>query len=73
LAETVGKLVAASTRAVAVLEDLLKAESDGIRLRAATSILDSMIRTREHAELAARVAELEAQVAHSGGPGRWQG
>jgi hypothetical protein len=73
LAETLGKLVTASTRAASVLEGLLEAENEGVRLRAATAIIDTMIKTREHGELSARVTELEAQLAASGGSGRWRG
>jgi hypothetical protein len=65
LAETVGRLTQAATRAAAALEGLLDAESESIRLRAATAILDAMIRAREHGELAARVGELEQRLAES--------
>jgi hypothetical protein len=67
LAETIGRLTQSATRAAAVLEALLDSEPEGIRLRAATSILDAMIRTREHGDLAARVAELEQRLAESDG------
>jgi hypothetical protein len=72
LAETIGRLTRAATRAATVLEGLLEAESEGVRLRAALGLIDTMIKTREHGELSARVTELEAQLSTSGGPGRWQ-
>jgi hypothetical protein len=67
LAETVGRLTQAATRAATALEGLLDSESESIRLRAATAILDGMIRSREHGELADRVAELEQRLAESEG------
>ena len=73
LAETIGRLTQAATRAASVLEGLLEAENEGVRLRAATAIIDTMVKTREHGELSARVTELEAQLAASGGSGRWRG
>jgi hypothetical protein len=65
LAETIGRLTQAASRAASVLEALLGSESDQVRLRAALGVIDVMIRTREHGELAARVAELERRVAES--------
>ena len=59
---TIGRLTQTATRAVAVLDGLLDAESESVRLRAALGVIDAMIRTREHGELAARVAELESRV-----------
>jgi hypothetical protein len=61
LNETIGRLTLAASRAASVLETLLDSEQDQIRLRAASSILDAMIRVREHGELANRVAELESR------------
>jgi hypothetical protein len=65
LAETIGRLTQAASRAASDLEALLGSESDQVRLRAALGVIDVMIRTREHGELAARVAELERRVAES--------
>jgi hypothetical protein len=73
LAETIGRLTRAATRAATVLEGLLEAESEGVRLRAALGLIDAMIKAREHGELSARVTELEAQLSTSGGAGRWRG
>jgi hypothetical protein len=73
LAETIGRPTQAASRAATVLEGLLEAQNEGVRLRAATAIIDSMIKAREHAELSARVTELEAQLAAAGGSGRWRG
>ncbi len=70
---TVGRLTNSATRAVMVLESLLGSENESVRLRAATSILDAMIRTREHGEITARVAELEQRVAETGEVQRWAG
>jgi hypothetical protein len=72
LAETIGRLTRAATRAATVLEGLLEAESEGVRFRAALGLIDTMIKTREHGELSARVSELEAQLSRSGGSGRWR-
>ena len=70
---TVGRLTDSATRAVAVLESLLGSENESVRLRAATSILDALIKTREHGEIASRVAELEQRVAETGEVHRWAG
>ena len=59
LSRVVGLLTEASTKAAAVLESLPGTDSEWSRLRAAHSIIDLMIRAREHGELAARVAALE--------------
>ena len=73
LDSTIGRLTDSATRAVAVLESLLGSENDSVRLRAATSILDALIKTREHSEIASRVAELEQRVAETGEVQRWAG
>lgn len=70
LSVVIGKLSEAATRAAAVMESLLEAESESVRLRAASAILDGMIRAREHGELAARVAELESRIGGNGGGSR---
>jgi hypothetical protein len=62
LAETIGRLTQAASRAASVLESLLGSENEQVRLRAALGVIDVMVRTREHGELAARVAELERRV-----------
>jgi hypothetical protein len=63
VAQTVGKLAEASTRAARKLEDLLDAESESVALGAARSILELGSRLRESTELARRIAELEARAA----------
>jgi hypothetical protein len=73
LAETIGRLTQAATRAATVLEGLLEAHGEGVRLRAALGLIDTMIKTCEHGELSARVTELEAQLSTSGGSVRWRG
>ena len=72
LTETIGRLTQAATRAATVLEGLLEAQGEGVRLRASLGLIDAMIKTREHGELSARVTELEAQLSQSGGSGRWR-
>ncbi|MGH2031954.1 hypothetical protein, partial [Acinetobacter baumannii] len=63
LNQAVGKLADAATAAADELRNLLGEESSAIRLRAAVAILDSAVKTREHAELAEQVAELERRLA----------
>lgn len=67
---TIGRLTQTATRAVGVLGGLLDAESESVRLRAAFGLIDAMIKTREHGELAARVSELERRVVETDGAGR---
>jgi hypothetical protein len=62
LNETIGRLSQAATRAALVLEALLDSETEAVRLRAALGVIDTLIRTREHGELATRVSELESRV-----------
>jgi hypothetical protein len=65
LSETIGRLTQAATRATTTLEALLDAENESVRLRAALGVIDAMVRTREHGELAARVEELERRLTAS--------
>ncbi len=53
-----------SQYAVSVIVSLMANErvSDGVRLRAAQTVLDQMVKLREYADLEARVAALEATV-----------
>jgi transposase-like protein len=67
LSRVVGKLVRSAVRAATTLDKLLGASGEpgeGARIRAASAILDAMVRTREHGELAARVAALEEARSH---------
>jgi hypothetical protein len=66
LDRAVGALTDAASQAAAVLRDLLTDPSPQIRLRAALGILDAAVRTREHAELARQVAELEQRLSEAG-------
>lgn len=59
--QTVARLTAAACEAVDTLRDLLDSEQDFARLGAARAILEIGLRYREHEDLAARVAALEAQ------------
>jgi HEAT repeat protein len=68
LDEAVGRLAGAANAAVATLVELLDDESPTVRLRAATGVLDALLRVREHVELSDRVARLEG-VADGSGPG----
>jgi hypothetical protein len=56
---TVGRLAARGAAAVAALGKLLKDGNATVRLRAATSILESLVRLREHSEVVARLEALE--------------
>ena len=67
IGRAVARLAGASTAAADRLRALLTAESESVQLAAARSILDLGLKLREHEELAARVAALEAQyVANQG-------
>lgn len=59
----VGQLADAATEAVRTLRELLRSESDSVRLGAARSILELGARLRESEELAARVDVIEAVLA----------
>jgi hypothetical protein len=62
LEEAVGRLTSIATRAAETLAQLLDSESETIKLRAAVSLLEQLIRVREHSEIAARLAALERRV-----------
>jgi hypothetical protein len=59
----VGALADALTAAVATLVQSLDAENEAVRVRAATAVLDWSMKLREHADLAERIAHLEARLA----------
>jgi hypothetical protein len=63
LAQAVGKLADASTKAVTTLTELLNGESESVRLGAARSVLELGVKLRESTELERRIAELEARAA----------
>lgn len=60
LSQAVGLLSAAASKAALTLAKLLDDESPGIRLQAARDVLGLLLRAREVADIAVRVAELEA-------------
>jgi hypothetical protein len=64
--QAVGKLADAASEAAGELRKLLGDQTAAIRLRAAVAILDAAVKTREHAELAEQVAELEWRLAEAG-------
>ncbi len=59
--EAVGTLVEATNEAVGTLKSLLNDGNGNVRLRAATSILESAVRLREHVELDARLLQIETE------------
>jgi hypothetical protein len=67
VAEAAGRLADAAAEAVDALRDVMKGESPWARLGAAQAILANVVRVREHAELEARVAELERRAGELGG------
>ncbi|MGW3352567.1 helix-turn-helix domain-containing protein [Nonomuraea rubra] len=60
LDRAVGALVDASLEAIATLRCSLHAESESVRVRAATAILNAMVSIRESVDLEERLAALEA-------------
>jgi len=66
LTETNAALGAAARDAVTALHAALKDKSPTIRVRAALGILAALPTVSEHAELAERIAELEAAAAEAG-------
>jgi hypothetical protein len=65
LDEPVGRLAMVAGRAVEVLTDALDDERATIRVRAATTLLDALVRVRAHMELDERLAEIIKRVAQS--------
>ena len=59
--EALGRLTAAATRSVEVMVALLDCNEPHVRLRASTSIVDTLIKLREHTEFARRLEALEAR------------
>ena len=60
--EAVGKLAIVAGKAVDVLSDALDDERATIRVRAAATLLDALLRIRTHTEFDERLAELEKRV-----------
>ena len=63
--EAVGKLATIAGRAVDVLSAALDDDRATIRVRAATTLLDALLRVRAHAELDDRLTEIEQRIASS--------
>lgn len=69
-----GELIDGATRrllrlqdaAIDVLDDLLKAEGDGVKLRAAQTVLDHLLRLRELRDIETRLASLELALQQQG-------
>jgi hypothetical protein len=61
--EAVGKLATVAGKAVEVLSAALEDDRVTIRMRAATTLLDALLRVRAHAELDERLTEIEKRVA----------
>jgi hypothetical protein len=66
VAVATARLSSAAGRAADTLVGLLDSTDEPVKLRAATSLLDMMMKTREHSELAGRLAAMEARLAESG-------
>jgi transposase-like protein len=60
VAEAVGKLSRGMAGAAATLERLLKSKDERVKLAAAKAILDSAVKVRDQADLADRLAAVEA-------------
>jgi hypothetical protein len=64
--EAVGKLATVAGRAVEVLTAALDDDRPTIRVRAATTLLDALLRVRAQTELDDRLTELEQRVSKPG-------
>jgi transposase-like protein len=65
LGEAMGRLVDASVAATETLVDLLHDPDPGIRLRASTSLIDTLVKLREHLEFDRRIRMLEEHYGHA--------
>jgi transposase-like protein len=59
--ECLGRLVGSATAAAESMVALLKSNDESIRLRAATTIIDTLCKLREHGEFARRLEVLESR------------
>jgi hypothetical protein len=73
IADALGTLSRGATAAAAVHLELLASEDEGIRLRAAQSLLDRLVALRGSVEMAERLAALEARIEASNPPARRYG
>ncbi len=62
IADASGKLSALALKAVHTLDDLLSEKSPSVRLSAARTVLDGVLRFRESEELANRLDALEEKL-----------
>ena len=60
--DSLSNLKLLATDAVSVLQRLLRARSESIRYRTATSIIDSLLKLRDQEEIEQRLSELERTV-----------
>jgi hypothetical protein len=67
LAQTVALLTNAAGEAVETLRQCLQAQRDGDKIRAASALLDQLVRLREHGEVEERLKALEGIL------GKWKG
>ena len=63
LTSALGELAASATHAVTTLRQLLESADDRVRLQAARTLLDQLLRLREAVTLESRVMELERRLA----------
>jgi hypothetical protein len=61
--EAAGKLAAAMTKAVGVLEALLSSTSEGVRFRSADRLIDHAVKVAEVLDLERRIQDLERRLA----------
>jgi transposase-like protein len=71
MGEALGRLAAAATKAVDVLEGSLDSDNESNRLKAAMGILDRLATMREQTELAERLADIEAKLEQKKGNRQW--
>jgi hypothetical protein len=67
LSATLGELVGSAAEAVATLRELLSAREERVRLAAARTVLEQLLRLRETLTLAQRLAALERALESRGG------
>ena len=68
--QALGKLTAGMSQAADVLQALLKAEADSVKLSAARTILETGNRLRDACEIEQRLSELEVRLRTTAAPSR---
>ena len=68
--QALGKLTAGMSQAADVLQALLKAEADSVKLSAARTILETGNRLRDACEIEQRLSELEGRLRTTAAPSR---